>query len=383
MRLGKRRDGVAARVAQFVGPVAPVAFARAGQLIGLQRLEARVVFERASAAFDERRKVLREGRFRVLREPAEKLAEYGELRLRRARPVDQREVFQLRHVLRHARALDRRACGRRAEHGGRIDVRDVQKEARRRRVRAEFVRLRAEHRVHRADRERVAAAFRALDGKRRERREIADAAVARTAQPVDLRRYPPERRRIVGRVVVQRAPGVVDGVAARRRDGERRVMVVDDERVVARLRDRREQCDLALRRSEPPVDHGATFQFDPVARARPGRRHRQRDRAVHFGGDERRQLAAGQFRVERGHAVPQLRGVAARQAEAFEQYTQRRLGHALGVLVRVEPFDFEARARGERFDRAHRRRRFDGGRAHEARPSVVVCSKRRASWAIA
>lgn len=197
------------------------------------------------------------------------------------------------------------------------------------------------------------AALRRLRRERGKCGEIADAAIAVATQTVDLRRDAPERRGVgIGVVFAQGAPCIVDGEAARGRNRERRAMVVDDERVIARLRDRREQRDLAFRRREAPVDHFAAFEFDAIACALLGRRHRQRNAAIHFRGDERRQLAAAHFGIDGGHALPDLRGVGARQAKLVEQNAQRRFRHALHDLVRVLPFDLEARARRERLDAA-------------------------------
>lgn len=203
----------------------------------------------ARAAFlDERCEVLRERRIVVLREAVEEGAQHGHARLHQTRPVDQRQSFERGEFIGDAGFLDRGARSRCAQHGGRIDMRNVHKKPRRRRVRAALVRLGGEHGVHRADGERVAALLGRLRRKRCERGEVAHAAVAVAAQAIHLRGDAPERRRafsVVG-VVMQRAPCVIDRIAARRRDGERRAMVVDDERVIARLGNRREQRGFAF-----------------------------------------------------------------------------------------------------------------------------------------
>ncbi len=277
----------------------------------------------------------------------EERTQYLELEPHGLRPVDQCQAFELRQRFAGLMRFDGGARSLHTEHSGRIDMRDVEPQARRRRIRTKPLRLGAEHRMGRTDGERVRAALRAFNGELRERRIVADTAIARTAQTVELGGDTPQRRR---GCVLHCLPRIGHGIAARRRHRERNAVVVDVERVIAGFVDRRQQRGFAFRRREATIDLRTAFQFDAVVAAGFDRRRRQRDAALAFGGHQRRQLAAGQFRFERGGALAYLGRAAARQPHAFEQHGQRGFGNLLGDVMRVLPLDLKAGASSEAVD---------------------------------
>ena len=180
---GERFDFRAARIAQCVGPVAPVTVAAFLRQVappaalrsarGLRARGRRVRRSRgipARAACAARVRCLQNCSYSVRKTFSFSTTAFGQSISGRSSSRDQ--------CVGGLRGVERIARGVRAEHRSGIDMRDVQPQTRRRRIRAEAIRLRAEHRVSRADGERMRAAFRAFDGDLRERRVVADAAVA-------------------------------------------------------------------------------------------------------------------------------------------------------------------------------------------------------------
>ena len=194
---GERFDLAAARMRILWRPVAPMSHTGAGTLERIERFEARVVFERLAAAREEALEVARECAVRVSLASAktfEKRTQHLQTPCESAGPIDQREPFHRGPCIACVGGIECRLRGVKPEDGGRIDVRDIDEEPRRRRIGAEFARLGAEHRMRRTHCQRMRAATRGAFGELRQRGKIADAAVAGATQPVDLCSDAPDRR---------------------------------------------------------------------------------------------------------------------------------------------------------------------------------------------
>ena len=175
---------MAGGVLELGRPVAPVP-ARLGtvQEVGLQRLEGDVAFQRVAALAAERRQ--RRDGGRVLLGGGEPLAQHGEARARRTRPVHQLERLEAGEA---GEAGMRGGSGCGVERG----VQHVEHGAAGGRIRAEPGRVGTELGVHRADRERTGAVARGGAGELGETGEVADAAIAIAAQGVELHRQTPQ-----------------------------------------------------------------------------------------------------------------------------------------------------------------------------------------------
>ena len=260
-------------------------------------------------------------------------AEQRALGLMRGGPVDQRRARKFLRTLAQARRLEARRTRGSGKTSAGSAARGLQEQARGRRIGAVALRRGAEQRVDGRDRQEIGAEPRRGTPEPGHAAEIADAAIMRRAQGIDLRGQPP-----AGRAAAE----VRECHAALRRDGDRAVAGGKMQAMVARLFEPRQ--GKAPRRALDRADQTrrSVFQrrFDPVGR---GARVRQDDRLVDPRRDKPQARVPG-LGVDPHQGFPQFAARARGKSERGENRAQAFVGDAAIGSGLVAPENRDARA---------------------------------------
>ena len=321
---GKGRYRRARRIAVLAGPGAPVPAVKVrAPDMSMQRLEARVVLEGLALGAAEVR--IGGNEIRARRQfGVEQAAQQGEARRAGAHPIHQRSALAGGEYAAEGERVRGLPRGIGAEQAGGVHMQHVEEKAARRRIGAEMVRIGREGRMHRAQHRRRGTGPRGVAHEVGQGGEVADAAVARSLQPIELDPQTPKPGPFV-------SGGVGDGKAPLRRDGERHVQPARLQPVIAGHVERGqvEPAALALALHQPTI-----LQRDaPAQRPAAGQGHAQG--RTHIAGHERRD---GNRRVpEAVKALARQRIGLRRQAERTEDGAQGMGRHRLRAAEGIVP----------------------------------------------